>query len=283
MGPFSRISRRSQAIDRAPKTSDQGRMEKIAGESVDALFDGRLLVAQSCAGYRFSIDALLLAHFVTVRAGDRIVDLGSGSGVVGLALAALNSTVNVTGLELQAAMAERARRSARWNRMESRVRMLHADIRRSPQLPEAGSFDIAVCNPPYRLPGSGRISAGDERRIARHELNGGLADFLGAAARLVRNKGRAGVVHLAARAVDVLAMMREVGIEPKRLRMVHSHAGAEASLLLVEGVKGGKAGLAVHRPLILYRSGKNYSAEAAALIAGRREKLRSQRFGRRRE
>jgi tRNA1Val (adenine37-N6)-methyltransferase len=140
-----------------------------------------------------------------------------------------------------------------------------------------------VCNPPYRRPGSGRISAGDERRLARHEFNGELADFLSAAAVMIRNRGRAAFVHLAARAADVLSGMRALHLEPKRLRMVHSQAEVAASLVLVEGVKGGRAGLAVHPPLVLYSAPQKYSAEAAVLIAGNEAAEMNQEPERRRE
>jgi tRNA1Val (adenine37-N6)-methyltransferase len=245
-------------------------VERRRGETLDALFDGRLALAQSRSGYRFSIDALLLAHFASVQRADKIVDLGCGNGVVALALACLHPTVTITGVELQGAMVERARRNARVNDLDGRVQIIHGDVRRDDP-PGAGGFDLAVCNPPYRGATSGRISSGDERRTARHELNGDLGDFVAATARLLRNKGRAALVHLALRAADVLMALRQAGIEPKRLRMVHSFADAEASLLLVEGAKGGRAGMAVEKPLILYRSDRTYSDEAAALIAGRRE------------
>lgn len=271
MAAFSRMIPRRETPDGARHFRNAAGREKTAGESIDALFGGRLWIAQSRDGYRFSIDALLLAHFATVRPAEKVVDLGSGNGVIAMALAFLHHSAVLTGIELQPAMVERARRSARANRLQDRVRMMHADVRHIRQVAGAGGFDLAVCNPPYRRAASGRMSAGDERRIARHEIFGGLDDFLNAAACLLRNKGRAALVHLASRAVDVIETMRRVGIEPKRLRMVHSHADAEASLLLIEGVKGGRAGLNVLRPLILYRSGKRYTEEVEGILAGPRE------------
>lgn len=269
---FSRISVRSEPSDRLRKIAESARQaERLPGETIDTLFDGRVVLAQSRSGYRFSIDALLLADFATVHRADRIVDLGSGNGVIALALAHLHSSTRLTGVELQTAMVERARRSARWNGFDNRVEMLCGDVRRAATLPPPGSFDVAVCNPPYRGAASGRISAGDERRIARHELSGGLGDFLKAAARLLNNKGRMALIHLAPRAADVLAGLRGVGLEPKRLRMIHSFADAEASLLLIESVKGGRAGLTIEPPLILYRGDRIYSDEAAAIIAGRQK------------
>ena len=271
MAVFSRIFGRAQPFEGALTNSDRTCGGKISGESLDGLFDGRLLIAQGVSGYRFSIDALLLAHFVTVGRAKTIVDLGSGNGVIAMILAHFHPHPHIVGVELQSSMVDRARRSIRRNGFENRVQMLQADVRDVGRQMGAGGFDVAVCNPPYRRAVSGRVSAGDERRVARHELNGGIEHFLAAAAVLLRSKGRLALVQLAGRTMDVLVTMRRFGVEPKRIRMVHSYSDAEASLLLVEGVKGGKAGLTVHSPLILYRSAKQYTAEAAALIAGMRQ------------
>ena len=133
----------------------------------------------------------------------------------------------------------------------------------------AASFDVAVCNPPYRLASSGRSSPNDEKRIARHECCGALGDFLSAAEIVLRTKGRVALVYLADRAVELFAAMHAARLEPKRLRMVHSFIGAQASLVLVEGIKDGRNGVKILPPLIVYRGDKEYSAEVAAIIAGK--------------
>lgn len=241
-----------------------------SGETADVLFDGRLTVLQSRSGYRFSIDTLLLAHFVSVKRADRIVDLGCGNAVLSLALLRLHPSATVTGIELQASMVERARRNVRLNGLDEKIEIVHGDVRGRRQMQSAASFTVAVCNPPYRKPGSGRVSAEGERRVARHELNGDLGEFVGAASYFLRNKGRAALVYLAPRAADLIVAMRRAGIEPKRLRTVHSFPDAEASMVLLEGVKGGRPGLAVLPPLTIYRAGKKYSEEVTAIIAGTR-------------
>lgn len=176
----------------------------------------------------------------------------------------------MTGIEIQPAMVERARRNVEVNGLDKRVKILQGDVREIGEHYVPAVCDVVVCNPPYRKPSSGRISVNDERRIARHELNGDLAAFLRAGALLLRNKGRMALVYLAARSADLIVAMRRAGIEPKRLRMVHSFTEAEASLILLEGVKGGKAGLAVQPPLMIYRRGKDYTDEAMAIIQGAR-------------
>ncbi len=241
-----------------------------ASETLDALFNGRLTLYQSRAGYRFSLDALLLADFATIRPGERVVDLGTGNGVVPLALADRHKTIRVTGVELQKSLLERARRNVLANRLQARVEIIAGDVRRCKEIAAPASFDAALCNPPYRKAGSGRLNPDAERQLARHELSGGLKDFLGAGSFLLRARGRMALVYPALRSVDLLAGMRAAGLEPKRLRLVHSFAAAPASLALVEGVKGGRGGIEVMAPLTIYRRGKEYSDEVAALIAGRR-------------
>ena len=239
-------------------------------ESFDAFFDGRVTLYQSRAGYRFSLDALLLAHFVTVKTGARIVDLGTGNGVIPLALAMLHPSIEVTGIELQPSMVERARRNIAQNQLQSRIKIAHGDVRSPNRIAGGGGFDAAICNPPYRKSTSGRLSANPERQMARHEIAGGLAEFLEAGAFLLRAGGRMAMVYDAERGVDLLTAMRHAGLEPKRLRFVHSFPGAKASLVLVEAIKGGRSGVEVLPPLTVYQRDKTYSAEVASMIAGAR-------------
>lgn len=237
-------------------------------ETLDILFDGKLSLFQSRTGYRFSLDGLLLANFVTVKRREKIVDLGTGNGVIPLVLAILHRSVILTGVELQPAMIERARRNVQLNGLEKRIQILSGDVRAGERLAAEASFDVAVCNPPYRKPSSGRISPNDEKQIARHETRGDLGDFLRTGGFLLRPKGRMAVVYSAGRCIDLLSGMREARIEPKRMRMVHSFADVAASLVLVEGVKGGRSGVEVLAPLTIYRRGKEYTEEVAAMIAG---------------
>ena len=239
-------------------------------ETLDSLFQGKLKLFQRRSGYRFSLDALLLADFVSMKGKETVADLGTGNGIIPLLLAILHAQVSITGFEFQPAMAERAERNVELNDLAERIRICRGDVRTINAVAAAASFDVVVCNPPFRQPSSGRISRDDEKRIARHETTGELSDFLRAGRFLLREKGLMSLVYSAVRSADVIFAMRQARLEPKRLRMVHSFQDAEASLLLVEGVKGGRAGLKVLPPLIIYRPGKQYSEEVAAIIAGGR-------------
>ncbi len=249
----------------------QGKSEKgdSTDESLDTLFQGRLAIIQRKRGYRFSLDAVLLAHFVNVSSREKVIDLGTGSGVIPLILASLDPSVRITGLEIQEGMVERALRSVSLNRLGDSVGIIQGDVCSIKQIFPPQSFDAAVCNPPYRRATSGRINPDVERRVARHEIKGCLRDFLRAGSYLLRRRGRMSLVYPAARTVDLLQTMREEDIEPKRLRLVHSFAGSAATLILVEGLRGGRRELKIMPPLVVYTEERQYTSEMRAVLAGR--------------
>lgn len=237
-------------------------------ETIDRVFGGHVAVIQRHAGFRFALDSLLLARFPELRGRERIVDLGAGNGVIALSLAVLNRGVEVTGVELQQAMVERAERGAALNGVEKRVRVTRGDVRAVAEFLPARSFDVAVCNPPYRPPRSGRVNPDRERLLARHEVEGTLADFVHAGAYLLRHRGRMCLVYPSERAVELFAVMRQQGLEPRRVRFVHSFAGSPAALVLAEGVKGARTSLTVLPPLVIYRREDEYTDEMAGLLGG---------------
>ncbi len=236
------------------------------GETIDRVFAGRVAVFQRRSGFRFALDSLLLARFPVLRGGERIVDLGTGNGVIALSLAVLNPEVEVAGVELQEAMVERAERGAALNGVEKRVRMIRGDVRSVEEFLPSRSFELAMCNPPYRPPRSGRVNPDRERLLARHEVEGGLADFVRAGAYLLRHRGRMCMVYPSERAVELFAVMRQQGLEPRRVRFVHSFADAPATLVLAEGVKGARTSLTVLPPLVIYRREDQYTDETAGLL-----------------
>jgi len=239
------------------------------GETLDELRPAGLHIIQAKRGYRFSLDPVLLSDFTPVAAGDTLVDLGTGSGVVPLLLAARTGAGHIVGVEIQAELADRARRSVLLNGLQGRIEILRGDLRElHDQLPPQ-SFAVVVANPPFRRPGTGRQAPDAERAAARHELAGGLSDFLRAAAYLLPDGGRFCIIYLANRLAELLTTMQGLRLEPKRLRCVHPRVGERANLVLVEGRKGGRSGLLVEAPLHVY-DGKQYSEEILAIYAKER-------------
>ena len=232
----------------------------------EELLPGGQKILQSEDGYRYSIDPFLLASFASLPAGARVVDLGSGSGVISLLLSQKDQAAKVVGLELQDALVERSRRTVALNGFQDRVEIVQGDVRALPTSLMPGSFDVVVSNPPYRTVGSGRLALGDERAHARHELAGGLVDFLTAASSLLKPGGRFFIIYLAERLPELMAEMRRLKLEPKRLRMVSSRAGDEARLILVEGLKNARPGMKIESLLVIYQgAGRDYTDEVLAM------------------
>ena len=235
-----------------------------ADETLDDLRPGGLKIIQKIGGYRFSIDSVLLCDFARIEEGDMVADLGTGSGVIPLLLAVATAAKQVVGVELQPELASRARRSVLLNGLKEKVEILEGDVRVLPKSLAPQSFDVVLSNPPYRRAGTGRKAPAAERAAARHELAGGLEDFLRAAVAMLRHGGRFYIVYLAERVAELLSMMRREWLEPKRLRCVHSRAGEGARMVLVEGRKGGGEGLSIEPPLFIY-DGEKYTEEVLGM------------------
>lgn len=232
-------------------------------ESLDTLKGGALKLIQHRRGYRFSVDPVLLANFVSVAEGDRIVDLGCGGGIIAMLMARWTAAKEIVGVEIQPAQVERAQRNVVLNELTGRVTICHCDLR---ELTEHnyGLFDRVVSNPPFRAPETGQRSSGDERAHSRHELAGGLTDFLKTGSALLRQGGTLSMIHLSERLVDIVSGMRQADIEPKRVRLIHSRSDSEARLVLVEGRKRGRPGLEIEPPLYVY-NGMEYTDEVSAM------------------
>jgi tRNA1Val (adenine37-N6)-methyltransferase len=205
-------------------------------------------------GFRFSMDPLLLACFMKTGPGQRVLDLGTGCGVIGLGMVLRNFDLNVVGADVDPAMVEAARANAELLGVGDRVRFQLLDaarIRESKTIaPE--SFDMVTANPPYRDPGTGRLSSRADRNPARFEVRGTVEDFVAGAAYAVRNRGRVGMVFPAERLDVLLALMREHRLTPKRVCPVYSRAGEPARLVLVEARKNGGPGMVLEQGVKLY-------------------------------
>ena len=226
-------------------------------ETLDSLSLGNLQLVQAEKGYRYSLDPVLLARFVAPKAGSQIVDLGTGCGIIPLVLARISAAEKLIGIECQPGLAGRAARNVELNALGDRVTILNADICRANEFLPASCADLVVSNPPYRKLDSGRLAPNDERAAARHELTGGLPEFVAAAKWLLKNGGTFSLIYLAERLPELMTVMIGAGIEPKRLRMIHPRREEAARLVLLEGRKGGRPGLTVEKPLAIYRSGRS--------------------------
>jgi tRNA1Val (adenine37-N6)-methyltransferase len=229
--------------------------------TTDSLFQGRLKVTQKKKGYRFSIDAAILAHHVRLRPTDIAVDLGTGCGIIPLILSLQTPSAQIYGIEIQPDLAELASTNVRENHMESRVTIIRADMKDFRAHLTPGTADVVFSNPPYRRLLSGRINPETERAVARHEIKASLLDVVSVAESLLKPSGRFVVVYPAERAIDLMVNMRTFKLEPKRLRLIHPKQRSGAILAIVGGTKHGNPGLSVDSPFIIYESEGRYTDE----------------------
>jgi tRNA1Val (adenine37-N6)-methyltransferase len=232
-------------------------------ETLDLLFNGSLKVIQMKKGYRFSIDAILLAHFTWChhRHVDTVVDLGTGSGVIPLILAHRFREAKIVGVEVQETLAELAHRNVTMNSLTDRIFILKGDLRSLKESYAPASFDLVLSNPPFYPAHAGRINPRSERAIARHELIGSLEDMVKIASYLLKYKGRLVMIYPAFRLIDLIHQLRSNGLEPKLMRVVHSRADSEGKLILLSCSKNGRAALKVLKPLIIYQGVGKYTED----------------------
>jgi tRNA1Val (adenine37-N6)-methyltransferase len=230
------------------KPSIPHKIDLSPDESIDEFMDGRLRLIQYRTGYRFSIDAVLLSEFVSIKKGDRIVDLGTGCGIIPLILLMDRPAGYVFGLEIQEGLAGQTKRNALLNGFSHKIGVIRADIRNMPMIP--ASIDVVICNPPYRKRDSGRVNPDRQRAIARHEILASLEDILNAARYVLRTEGRLAMIYPAGRLADLMVKMRQYGMEPKRVRIIYPGMGSEAKLAMVEATMGGRSGLKILPPLM---------------------------------
>jgi len=240
-----------------------------SSETCDAILAGKVRVIQPRRGYRFSVDSILLARFASVRGSDRVLELGAGTGVISLTIAALHRPREIVALEIQPELVAMIGRSAELNSIDS-IRAIAADLRTLHDGKNAKvlreSFDVVMANPPYRASHAGRISPHEARRIARSETSATLEDFIAAASRCVRRGGKAAFVFAADRSAELISALREYDLEPKRIRFVHPYNDAPATTILIEARKNGGIEVAVEAPLIMFDSPGVYSQEAREIL-----------------
>ena len=239
------------------------------GERLDDLLIDDLKIIQDDSAFCFSLDAVLLAHFATVRRGDRVVDLGTGTGIIPLLLTTREEQKEIVGVEIQPEVADRARRSVMRNGLSQRVRIVEGDLREVNTLLPGFRAELVTSNPPYLPIGTGETSPREEVAMARHEVCCNLLDVVRAAAYLLGSAGRFAMVHRPNRLVEILSTMSSERLEPKRLRLVHPRVGKEANMVLVEGIKDARQGLQVLPPLFVY-DGEGYSSELRAIYGRQR-------------
>ncbi len=231
-------------------------------ETLDTFYRGRIRIVQSKKGYRFSVDAPLLADFVRTRPGDEALEIGTGNGVISLLLS-VKPFKRITAVEIQPGPAGLARRNVELNGLGDRIEIVWADLR---TYDPGRTFNLIFSNPPYIRASSGFLSASAEKSAAKHELHGGIGEILGKTAEWLAPGGRACFVYPEKRRADFLAAAGESGLAVRRLRFVHPRAGEPPNLFLIE--LGRAAVSELMPPLILFGPDGKYTPEADAVFSG---------------
>lgn len=230
-------------------------------ERIDDLqINGRRII-QSPDRFCFGMDAVLLSGFAKVKKGESVLDLGTGTGILPILLDAKTEGGHFTGLEIQPESADMARRSVILNNRQDKIDIVTGDIKNALNIFGAASFDVIVTNPPYMNQNHGITNPESPKAIARHELLCSLEDVIRQTRSLLKVNGRMYMIHRPFRLPDIMELMNECGIEPKKMRFVHPYVDREPSMVLIEGVRGGNRRLTVEKPLVIYDGPGEYSEE----------------------
>lgn len=229
-------------------------------ESLDDLQNGYMLI-QKNNSFKFGVDAVLLADFAEVKMVDNVLEMGTGTGVIPILLHAKKHPKSITALEIQPDMADMATRNVKYNKLEQIISILHMDLKEAPEILGKAKYDCVITNPPYVKKECGINNPTENKAISRFEIACTLQEVLKSAKELLRPGGKLFMVHRADRLVDIIYEMRALGIEPKRIRFVHSSVGKRPHLLLIEGARGGKPELRFMEPLYIYDDKGQYTEE----------------------
>lgn len=230
-------------------------------ERLDELHRNGYFIIQNPEKFCFGMDAVLLSGFAAVKSDERLLDLGTGTGIIPILLEAKTQGEHFTGLEIQEESADMARRSVALNQLESKIDIITGDIKDASKIFGASSFDVITTNPPYMIGNHGISSSSEAKAIARHEVLCTLDDILRESAKLLKPRGRFYMVHRPFRLAEIMSKMVAYKIEPKRMKFVYPFVDKEPNMVLIEGLAGGNSRMRVEKPLIVYKEPGVYTEE----------------------
>ena len=237
----------------------------LPGERVDDLQRKGYKIIQNEEKFCFGMDAVLLSSFTMVKPGEKVLDLGTGTGIIPILLEAKTEGEHFTGLEIQAESADMARRSVELNGLSGKVDIVEGDIKEASKIFGKNTMNVVTVNPPYMNDLHGIKNPELPKAIARHEVLCTLEDVVREGAAVLKQNGRMYMVHRPHRLVEIITMMVKYKLEPKRMRLVHPYKDKEANMVLIEALKGGKSMIKVEEPLIVYRDVNVYTEELLEL------------------
>lgn len=244
-------------------------MDLRKNERIDDLQINNLKIIQNKEWFCFGIDSVLLSGFASeIHKNSKILDLGTGTGILAFLLSAKVENSKITGVEVQENVAEMARRSVDLNHLKDRIEILNINVK---DLPKDMEFDAVVTNPPYKKEGTGLTNENNVKLVSRHEIEGNLEDFIQAASRALKDKGSMYMVNRPERLVDIFENCRKYKLEPKELQVVYSKINSKPSLVLVKATKNANRYLKVLEPLYIYKDTGEYTDEILNIYGKRGE------------
>ena len=230
-------------------------------ERIDDLQRNHLQIIQNPEKFCFGMDAVLLSGFAKVKDGAKVLDMGTGTGIIPILLSAKTGASHLTGLEIQEESADMARRSVSLNHLEEKIDIVTGDIKEAGKLFGPASFEVVTCNPPYMIGEHGLVSENTPKAIARHEILCILEDVVAQSAKVLKTGGTLYMVHRPFRLAEIISTMINYKLEPKRMQLVYPFVDKEPNMVLLEAVKGGKSRMSVEKPLIVYKEPGVYTDE----------------------
>lgn len=230
-------------------------------ERFDELHRNGYYIIQNPNRFCFGMDAVLLSGFAQVKSGEHAIDLGCGNGIIPILLEAKTHGEHFTGLEIQPENVDMATRSVVYNHLERKITITQGDIKDASNLFGASSFHVVTTNPPYMTGSHGLTNENQAKAIARHEILCTLEDVIRESARLLKPKGRFYMVHRPFRLTEIMCLMHQYGIEPKRMQLVYPYVNKEPNMVLIEGLRGGNPRITIEKPLIVYESPGVYTQD----------------------
>ncbi len=237
------------------------KVELKKSERIDELQRNGYRIIQDPDRLCFGMDAVLLSGFAEAKKGDKVLDLGTGTGIIPILMVAKTQADHFTALEIQKESADMAARSVRLNHLEEKIRIVEGDIKEADRLFKPSSFDIVTSNPPYMTASHGMVNPQEPKAIARHELACTLEDVIQQTAKLLKPGGSFFMVHRPFRLAELISLSVLYKLEPKRMRLVYPYVDQEPNMVLIQAVRGGKPHLRIEKPLILFESPGVYSKE----------------------
>lgn len=234
----------------------------LENERIDDLEYKGLKIIQNKDGFCFGIDSILLSDFASeIKKEGKVIDLGTGTGIIGIMLCAKTELSKMIGVEVQKEVYDMAKRSIKLNNLQDKFEIINDNIKNLENILEIGTFDAVVTNPPYKKIGTGLINENEKKLISRHEITANLEDFIKMSAKLLKDKGNFYMVHRPDRLVDIIELLRKYKLEPKKIRFVEPSIGKEANLLLIKATKNAKPFLKIEKTLYVYKENGEYTEE----------------------